>query len=76
MKQIGKYVIMREEEAFDIAKAFATIDKKVSIVNRLAIERQCLNTGVTAQDKESVVPMCEIRDIADEWIKRITWRVN
>ena len=72
MRKIGKYAIMKEEEVNDIAKAFNTIYSDILTISRLAIERQCLITGVTPQDRETISYKGELMDTAYDWVKRFT----
>lgn len=75
MKQIGKYVILKEEEAHDIAKAFSDIyDDAVSAKNEVFKRIDKNELIPNHEDGEILDRLYKIGDLADMWIKRITWR--
>ena len=75
MKQIGKYVILKEEEARDIAKAFSDIFDDAASAKKEVFKRIDKDELIPShEDGETLNRLYKIGDLADMWIKRITWR--
>lgn len=77
MKQIGKYVILKEEELNDIARLFHEIYKEASKGDSMIVRRLKAHDEITGVDGVKLYDnMLLIENWADTGIKRITWRRN